>query len=363
MDDHEEMYYYGGAAPNDETDRYDEVLRSRPAGSQAESEAHWWPRLLQDNNFPFVVGIFCIGLFQFQGNYFWQHAVRLYASIKSWWLTHRWISTSNNSAAPVRRWIRDRVTILRAGDSEIGVGRLVLDLALFLLATGLDYTRAAYQILVNLLRSLWQLAPVIISEERGEMRDRDRRNRCNSLPELEDCAAIQLRQSDGIYRTENNPPPFPQPQSQIEAWEWGPVPRELEPAFLDERQYPKSWMVYHPVLRVVTREEAQKYDREQAEKRQQQQLQRQESKESCMSTRLEEFEEEKKDDTSGSNSFEATIGEVRPEDESKTITFGSSPKRQTNNSTSRQQQQQQPQRERSPSGGRSIPVLRSVVAT
>ena len=60
------------------------------------------------------------------------------------------------------------------------------------------------------------------------------------------------------------------PEEPQECGLWGPVPHELEPAFLDERQYPDSWLVYHPELRVVTRQEAQKYDREQAKKRQQQ---------------------------------------------------------------------------------------------
>jgi len=36
--------------------------------------------------------------------------------------------------------------------------------------------------------------------------------------------------------------------------EWGQYPRELEPAFLYEHEYPENWLVYHPVLRVVPRQ-------------------------------------------------------------------------------------------------------------
>jgi hypothetical protein len=36
---------------------------------------------------------------------------------------------------------------------------------------------------------------------------------------------------------------------------------ELEPAFLKESDYPPGWMVYHPVLGVVSKEEADKYNK------------------------------------------------------------------------------------------------------
>mmetsp|Transcript_4832 Transcript_4832/g.12302 ORF Transcript_4832/g.12302 Transcript_4832/m.12302 type:complete len:499 (+) Transcript_4832:124-1620(+) len=35
---------------------------------------------------------------------------------------------------------------------------------------------------------------------------------------------------------------------------------ELEPAFLDEKDYPPGWLLYHPVLGVVSKEEADRYD-------------------------------------------------------------------------------------------------------
>jgi hypothetical protein len=37
---------------------------------------------------------------------------------------------------------------------------------------------------------------------------------------------------------------------------------EIEPAFLDDQDYPPGWLVYHPRLGVVSKEEADKYDRE-----------------------------------------------------------------------------------------------------
>lgn len=36
---------------------------------------------------------------------------------------------------------------------------------------------------------------------------------------------------------------------------------EIEPAFLDDRDYPKGWLVYHPTLGVISKEEADKHDR------------------------------------------------------------------------------------------------------
>jgi hypothetical protein len=37
---------------------------------------------------------------------------------------------------------------------------------------------------------------------------------------------------------------------------------DIEPAFLDDRDYPPGWMVYHRVLGVVPKTEADRYDRE-----------------------------------------------------------------------------------------------------
>lgn len=41
---------------------------------------------------------------------------------------------------------------------------------------------------------------------------------------------------------------------------------EIEPAFLDEQDYPPGWLVYHPLLGVVSKDEADSYDRNQQKK-------------------------------------------------------------------------------------------------
>ena len=49
-------------------------------------------------------------------------------------------------------------------------------------------------------------------------------------------------------------------RDEIENWDWGPIPIELEPAFLTERCYPPDWLVYHPKLRVIPRTTALRYE-------------------------------------------------------------------------------------------------------
>ncbi len=41
-----------------------------------------------------------------------------------------------------------------------------------------------------------------------------------------------------------------------------PARHEIEPAFLDNRDYPKGWLVYHPRLGVISKEEADRFDRD-----------------------------------------------------------------------------------------------------
>jgi len=83
MDVHEEMYQAAmssaAAGAGDETDLYDDALRTRPLsetssflGSLLHHHHHPqhegdWAGYDRKNNVGFVVGIFCIGLFQFQG--------------------------------------------------------------------------------------------------------------------------------------------------------------------------------------------------------------------------------------------------------------------------------------------------------
>jgi hypothetical protein len=44
---------------------------------------------------------------------------------------------------------------------------------------------------------------------------------------------------------------------------WSINTHAIEPAFLNERDYPKGWLVYHPMLGVVSKEEADEYDEHQ----------------------------------------------------------------------------------------------------
>ena len=232
------------------------------------------------------------------------------------------------------------------------------DVVVSLLGSVLDYTRAVYQIVTESIRNCFRFGPVVIANRKR--RRTAKRNRCNSLPELEDCvvepsfgsengafdlldessSANELRE---IMVTQTS-------SMDRRGWEWGPVPRELEPAFLKESDYPAGWMVYHPVLRVVTKTEADKYDREQAEKHLQQQQQLlSETNHNNIAGQEDEHAEEKKDDLAG--------GEPKRELSCEISGIHESSRRSPNQKLPQQQQQG-----KHASSG-SMPVLRSVVAT
>ena len=79
MDVHEEAYYYAATTMPasvgdvDETDLYDDALRSHPISThpaeddQYSSDPGGYADYSNKNNFGIALGIFCIGLFQFQG--------------------------------------------------------------------------------------------------------------------------------------------------------------------------------------------------------------------------------------------------------------------------------------------------------
>lgn len=124
-----------------------------------------------------------------------------------------------------------------------------------------------------------------------------RRSRCNSLPELDDCCVAGVNQQHAMD------PSFESESSEYgdeglsigtgqavvqkggildngiiksgftinhrhhirdsNEWNWTRMVRtELEPAFRNEKDYPSGWLVYHPVLRVVPKAQADLYDRE-----------------------------------------------------------------------------------------------------
>jgi hypothetical protein len=76
-------------------------------------------------------------------------------------------------------------------------------------------------------------------------------NSSSSLsPELD--PSLSLRQKkNGVVCRQPNSRHDPQQQQQP----------EIEPAFLNEQDYPPGWLVYHPVLGVVPKEQADQYDK------------------------------------------------------------------------------------------------------
>lgn len=203
-------------------------------------------------------------------------------------------------------------------DDDIGAFPLWWDALVNWLASWIDYARAAYQITTESVRNGLQLGPVGIANHRRRRRTA-KRNRCNSIPELEGCVVEPSLGSDygaldlldennknclahAYEGKEISAQPLPSIEHQRGEWDRVSIYRELEPAFLNERDYPAGWLVYHPVLRVVTKTEAETYDREVAEKQQEVQLpeQRNETNHALVkSIGDHEHAEEKKDDLSG----------------------------------------------------------------
>lgn len=144
--------------------------------------------------------------------------------------------------------------LIRAGNENVSVIGILYDLFIGCIVSLLDYARAAYQIFAE-----WT--------SRDRKREK-RRNRCNSLPELEDCGTAKFssvaveellageqQQHQTLRRNES-------PKEQEWVWET----RELEPTFLKESDYPANWKVYHRDLGVVLKTEADRYEKEQADK-------------------------------------------------------------------------------------------------
>ena len=185
-----------------------------------------------------------------------------------------------------------------------------LDGLLWCVVSILDYLWCGYQRLVHTIRDRFLFynnnsnhSTRSSAGNRNNINSgRNSRNRCNSLPELEDCSlsaghhhrgdccvspladattgALLLQQPQQQQHEKGSIGPittYPegaveiikntsssssshseqQPRHEIEIWDWGPIPVELEPAFLTERLYPSDWLVYHPTLRVIPRTAAQ----------------------------------------------------------------------------------------------------------
>lgn len=162
------------------------------------------------------------------------------------------------------------------------------------------------------------------------------------------------------------------------------TPAPLEPAFLKESDYPSGWMVYHPVLGVVVKTEADKYDREQQREKKQQQQQKISSSSSSSPIIVEQRNHEKDTaSTKGPNettttATSCTVKNKQPEDDHDESSSSSS----TNNDTkldengpivvvaapppprdAQQQQQQQPQQQQTSAASAEFPpVICSIAA-
>jgi hypothetical protein len=186
-----------------------------------------------------------------------------------------------------------------ADTENVGKLQLLLDILASFAVSAVDYIRATYQIASEVLRRLlrWILCGCTLGGQNigggpgiGHHRNQQyaqraferrhnsalNRSRCNSLPELEEFAldpsltSEQHSMVDALLvdnLTAGTVVAHDEPSSSHsvwESWEWGILVRsKLEPAFLNESEYPADWMVYHPVLGVVPKVQAELYDQEQ----------------------------------------------------------------------------------------------------
>jgi hypothetical protein len=143
-----------------------------------------------------------------------------------------------------------------------------------------DYTRAYMQMGMEQVRRLVSRDSenaVALSPARNRVRRRRiRRETSSSMPELEDVpdseqsggppggfpenlSSFAMNGTSDTIRNRHAEPEMlrrnnvPIPQHRV---------NDMEPAFLNDRDYPPGWMVYHRVLGVVPKTEADRYDRE-----------------------------------------------------------------------------------------------------
>lgn len=347
--DHPEDFAYAAesADANDGYEGIDPMQSLHYSAVEVEDSQAWWhPRDFASNkHIVFVVTIFVIGLLQFQGRFstlawyalkslqFWSNSLRLHC------LT-----------GPVLRWFRGRVELLRAArlDSHVSGIRLALDVIVSLLGWAMHFTRHLCQSTLESTWNIFQCGPMDVARHRKRRRNNTaKRNRCNSLPELEDSVlepsfgsehyhgSDSLDENGCVLHEMNLLQMSPAATPSRGHWDWGVRRRELEPAFLDDGDYPANWMVYHPVLRVVTKVQAEQYDREQIE--------RQQLNEAAIHCDI--HAEEKKDDVGG-----------EPKHSSANVYLGDG--HQTKHAQTRQLQNEN----HSASSG-IMPMLRSAVAT
>jgi hypothetical protein len=143
--------------------------------------------------------------------------------------------------------------------------RVLFEVVASLCWNSLDYLRAVYQIGVE---TIFRSAPLFI-----RMNDRKGSSR-SSLPELEDCTDDSKCGLNGsgahrdilgtdlecVRKGKNKKDSLSERLARRNIDPWAHISRELEPAFLSDDEYPEHWLVYHPLLRVVPKVEADRYE-------------------------------------------------------------------------------------------------------
>ena len=143
--------------------------------------------------------------------------------------------------------------------------------------TGLDYLRAVWHMGLEIGRNSLQLlvpftntGPSAHSRRRHIQLRRRMNSRSTTMPELEedgvaDTAATVPRETDAVVLdTETDAVLGDESDGSIDDGlkiQWNQ--NSIEPAFLRDSDYPAGWLVYHPVLGVVDKVAADKYNKEQ----------------------------------------------------------------------------------------------------
>jgi hypothetical protein len=144
-----------------------------------------------------------------------------------------------------------------------------------------DYTRAYMQMGMEQIRRLvtWdsESAAALSTARNRVRRRRIRRETSSIMPELEDVTVPDSEQTGGppggfpdntsSFAVNGTSDTIRNRHAEPEVLRRNNVPipqhraNDIEPAFLNDRDYPPGWIVYHRVLGVVPKTEADRYDR------------------------------------------------------------------------------------------------------
>lgn len=127
-----------------------------------------------------------------------------------------------------------------------------------------DRARAYYQIICEFTRNFWS-ADGSNGRELAMNRTNSAVGRSSGISEPPPLVVLHPFEENGTTRSTDNQVTQPSDRSPSPSGSSSSSTRRnssLEPAFLDEKDYPKGWLVYHPTLGVISKEEADKYDRQ-----------------------------------------------------------------------------------------------------